>query len=141
MLMGWGGVMYKGGDGVAKYEKWISEDGIKRIKGWVRDGLANEQIAKNMGIAESTLYEWQKKYSELSEALKETKEIIDYEVENALYIAALNGNVTAQIFWLKNRRPDKWREKQDIGITGEVKTENPFVGLTTEELKKLIANA
>ena len=37
---------------------------------------------------------------------------MDYQVENALLSSALDGNTTAQIFWLKNRRPDKWRDKQ-----------------------------
>ena len=32
-------------------------------------------------------------------------------MEGALLNAALSGNVTAQIFWLKNRMPDVWREK------------------------------
>ena len=37
---------------------------------------------------------------------------MEYEVENALLSSALEDNTTAQIFWLKNRRPDKWRDKQ-----------------------------
>ena len=41
------------------------------------------------------------------------KEVVDYQVENALLSAALEGNTTAQIFWLKNRRPDKWRDKPE----------------------------
>ena len=28
-------------------------------------------------------------------------------------------NSTAQIFWLKNRRPDKWRDKQDVNVNTE----------------------
>ena len=31
--------------------------------------------------------------------------------------------MTAQIFWLKNRRPDKWKDKQDVQVSGELKTE------------------
>lgn len=31
-------------------------------------------------------------------------------------------DTTAQIFWLKNRRPDKWRDKQDMQISGELET-------------------
>ena len=34
-------------------------------------------------------------------------------VENALFKNAIEGNVTAQIFWLKNRKPDKWRDKPE----------------------------
>lgn len=47
-------------------------------------------------------------------------------------------DTTAQIFWLKNRKPDTWRDKQNVELSGEVKTNNPYEGLTTEELKKLI---
>lgn len=32
-------------------------------------------------------------------------------------------DTTAQIFWLKNRKPDKWRDKQDVQISGELKSE------------------
>lgn len=47
-------------------------------------------------------------------------------------------DTTAQIFWLKNRRPDKWRDKQDIEHTGNMTVNNPMKDLTTEELRKLI---
>lgn len=95
-----------------KYEKWLKKENLLLLEGWARDGLTDEQIAKNIGITVSTFYEWKKKYSEISESLKKGKEVVDYEVENALLSSALEGNITAQIFWLKNRRPDKWRDKQ-----------------------------
>ena len=95
-----------------KYEKWLTEEGLIRIRGWAMDGLTDEQIAQNMGVSYSTLRVWRDKYSALSAALKETKEIADRNVENALYEAAMKGNITAQIFWLKNRKPKMWREKQ-----------------------------
>lgn len=95
-----------------KYQKWLLKENLLLLKGWARDGLTDEQIAKNIGITLSTFYEWKKKYSDISESLKKGKEIVDYQVENALLSSALEGNTTAQIFWLKNRRPDKWRDKQ-----------------------------
>lgn len=96
----------------AKYEKWLEPDGLIRIQGWARDGLTDEQIAQNMGIGRTTLHEWKKAYPNIANALKETKDVVDRNVENALYEAAMKGNITAQIFWLKNRRPAVWREKQ-----------------------------
>lgn len=96
-----------------KYQKWLEPEGLIRLEGWARDGLTDEQIAKNMGIATGTLYDWKAKFEEISEALKKGKEVVDYEVENALVKEALSGNVTAIIFWLKNRRPDKWRDKPE----------------------------
>lgn len=96
-----------------KYQRWLEPEGLIRLEGWARDGLTDEQIAKNMGIATGTLYDWKARFEEISEALKKGKEVVDYEVENALVKEALSGNVTAIIFWLKNRRPDKWRDKPE----------------------------
>ena len=94
-----------------KFEKWIEKENLILLEGWAKDGLTDEQIAHNMGITRKTLYRWKNKYGDIGEVLKKGKEIVDYQVENALLKAALDGNVTAQIFWLKNRRPDKWRDK------------------------------
>ena len=106
-----------------KYEYWLTEDGLTLLEGWARDGLTDEQLAHNCGITAATLYEWKNRFPEISEALKKGKEVVDYEVENALLNKALSGDITASIFWLKNRRPDKWRDKppQD---TGQEKTNN-----------------
>lgn len=149
---------------MAKYEHWLTDEGLLLIEGWARDGLTDEQIAEKMNIVPSTLYEWKKKYSEISESLKRGKEVVDRQVENALLKRALgykydeitreqmdNGELaitkivtkevhpdtTAQIFWLKNRKPFEWRDKQSIEHTGEMNINNPFSELSTEELKKL----
>lgn len=129
-----------------KFEYWLTDDGLTLLEGWARDGLVDEQIAHNMGIAPGTLYDWKKKFSEISEALKKGKEIVDIQVENALLKRALGyeydeqrieksdkdgtkiiqtvkhvpGDVTAQIYWLKNRKPDKWRDKPVIDADREV---------------------
>lgn len=136
------------------------EPKLTLIEGWARDGLTDEQIAKNLGIAYSTFREYKNKYSALSASLKKGKEVVDYEVENALLKRALGyeydevtyehgketkrvtkqvaPDTTAQIFWLKNRRPDKWRDKQVVESNNTVEFKNPLEGLSTEELKKLI---
>ena len=46
-------------------------------------------------------------------------------------------DTTAQIFWLKNRKPQDWRDKQIVQHDGQVKVSNPYEGLTTEELRRL----
>lgn len=96
-----------------KYQEWLEPEGLLKIEGWARDGLTDEQIAQNMGINPTTLYEWKKKYPKISNTLKRSKDVADRQVENALFENAINGNITAQIFWLKNRKPDKWRDKQE----------------------------
>lgn len=124
-----------------KYQEWLEPDKLILLQGWRRDGLRYDQIANNMGIAEGTLYEWVKKYPEINNALKKGEEVCVYEVENALYKAAIGYDVTetdqtettdedgrrvvskharkrhippsigAICFILKNRRSDKWQDK------------------------------
>ncbi len=147
-----------------KYEYWLTEDGLTLLSAWARDGLTMEQVAKNCGIVSSTLREWKNQFPAISAALKKGRNLADIEVENALYRRAVgyeyeevktktdadggvertvttkhvSPDVGAAAFWLKNRRPDLWRDRKDVKMDAEVKTENPFEGLTTEELKKLI---
>lgn len=129
-----------------KYEEWLEDDKLLLLQGWARDGLTNEQIANNIGISTVTLYDWQNKYPSFSNALKKGKEVVDIEVENALLKRAMgytyeektieNGKVTkivtkqvapdttALIFWLKNRKPQVWRDKQEVQSNVEVENLN-----------------
>lgn len=118
-----------------KYQQWLEPDGLTLLEGWARDGLTDEKIAGKIGINPTTLYEWKKNYPEISKALKRGKEVVDYQVENALLAAALDGNTTAQIFWLKNRRPDKWRDKPPEQPAGEnASQDDPLTKSLKEEL-------
>ena len=95
--------------------KWDKvKDKLILVEGWARDGLTNEQIANNLGIGITPFYTMPKDHSELMKPLKKGKEVVDYEVENALLKNALSGNITAQIFWLKNRKPKQWKDKVDL---------------------------
>lgn len=105
---------------MAKIQDWLEEDNLIRLEGWARDGLTNEQIANNIGINPKTLYEWKNKESKIGNILKRSREVVDFEVENALLKSALEGNVTAQIFWLKNRKKEQWREKQEYSSDQEL---------------------
>ena len=94
--------------------KWNEiKDKLTLVEGWARDGLTNEQIAHNLGISTALLYKYQKEHIEFLETLKKGKEVIDYQVENALLKNALEGNVTAQIYWLNNRKPKQWKNKRE----------------------------
>lgn len=135
----------------SKVEYWLTLDGLTLLSGWARDGLTDEQIASKCSVSRSTLSEWKKKYSDISDTLKKNKEIVDYEVENALLKKCFGYNqkvlknikikridydcetgrklseteeikevydevhvpadTLAELAWLKNRKPDKWRDK------------------------------
>lgn len=128
---------------VPRWDKWLTEEGLLKIQGWARDGLIDKQIAHNMGVSYTTFKGWRGKFPQMAEALAKGKEVVDREVENALYKRALGywvtetetttfsdgttkttekrrhivPDTTAQIFWLKNRKPDQWREKNDLTLT------------------------
>ena len=104
------------------YKEWLEKDNLLLLQGWARDGLTDEQIAHNMGISTTTLYEWKKKYPEIADTLKKTKEVVDRQVENALFKKACEGDTTAMIFWLKNRRPNDWRDKRETALSGGIET-------------------
>ena len=105
---------------MAKIDEWLEEDKLILLEGWARDGLTEEQIANNMGIDRTTLYRWKKDNCNINNTLKKGREVVDFEVENALLKNALEGNVTAQIFWLKNRKKNEWREKQEYNNEEEL---------------------
>ena len=148
-----------------KFKEWLTEDGLKKIQSWFRDGLTDIQVAKNMGISKTTLYDWMNKYPAISDAVKKGKQPVDFEVENALLKRALGYEIeetntfitmnskgekvqkvnktkkhiapdaTAAIFWLKNRRPDKWR-KTNPAYEGKAEIE---ISKLRAEIKKLEA--
>lgn len=128
----------------SKYETDVKPRLIE-IEAWKRDGLTDEQICNNLNISIQTFYTYKSKYIEFFEAIKKGKEVADIEVENALFKRAIGykykevikevkeingkkityvkevikempGDVGAQIFWLKNRKSNKWKDKQDIDL-------------------------
>lgn len=132
-----------------KYQEWLTEEGLIRLKGWAFDGLTEDQIAKDkIGISRSTLSEWKNKYPDIADALKDGKEIPDREVEAALKKRATGYEVeevteewdatmekmivtkrvtkhippdpTSIIFYLKNRKPDQWINKDKLEVSGNI---------------------
>ena len=72
----------------AKFDRWLTEEGLLRIQGWARDGLTDKDISKNMMIGVSTLREWKGRFEEIREALRIGKDSADRIVENALFKSA-----------------------------------------------------
>lgn len=124
----------------SRYDTEI-KDKLPAIQGWARNGLSIEQIAHNLGIHKATLCKYKNEHDELNDALKKGREVADFEVENALHKRATGYDVVevkeeysdkdgkkvtktvrhippdvgAAAFWLKNRKPNEWRDKREIG--------------------------
>lgn len=124
-----------------------------------RLGATDTEIADFFAIDVRTLYRWKNAHDAFCQALKAGKDEADDRVERALYHRAIGyeqeevkifmpggatepvyapftakiaPDVTAAIFWLKNRRPQEWRDRQVTEITGKdggpIQTEDKGAG-------------
>ena len=109
-------------------------------------GATDAQLADFFEVAVSTVSLWKVEHKEFSEAIKVPKAEADERVEQSLFrramgyehdevdIKVVQGQIvktdirkyyppdtTAAIFWLKNRKPGEWRDKQDVELSGELK--------------------
>ena len=108
-----------------------------------RKGFIDTEIADFFEVDVATINRWKQAHPEFCESLKSGKRHSDSKVEDALYNRALGyefeevkeelegdtvtkttktrkqlaGDTTAQIFWLKNRQPEKWRDKTETRVT------------------------
>ncbi len=136
-----------------KYHEWLKPEGLTRIQGWAMDGLTIEEIAAQIRINPDTLYTWMNRFPEISDAIKNNKDVADRLVEQALFNKALGRckvtetvkerrlnvktgeyelvvvketikgvppDVAAQVFWLKNRKPNTWRDKREVETEAHV---------------------
>lgn len=147
-----------------KYQEWLKEENLILLKSWAIDGLTDEQIAEQIGINRKTLYEWKKKYDPISDALKRGKKVFDAESVQALHQAGIGhyieevdtditirdgveikrvrkrkrwipSNVTALIFWLKNRDPDNWKDRKAVEeVVNDDKAIMRYIELLDDEL-------
>ena len=106
-----------------KYEKWRTEDGLLLLKGWARDGLTDEEIAKKMHVSCSTFYEWQKKYSDISEALKNGREPVDVILEDTAFERATQWKTVKEI--TKELKFDRESGETKLMVTKEVEKRVP----------------
>lgn len=88
-------------------------------------GARDVDVAAFFDVSKQTIYNWQEAHPEFREAMRLGKIEADMKVAESLYRRACGTDetppdTTACIFWLKNRRPDMWRDKQDVEHSGNV---------------------
>lgn len=112
-------------------------------------GATDDEIADFFNVHRATVYRWKLDHSEFCDAVKSGKQFADERVERSLYQKAVGYDYTeeqavklkveqhkeaievvevrkhapaetaAAFIWLKNRRGDEWRDKQNHEITGK----------------------
>lgn len=85
---------------------YLTDDGLTLLRAYARDGLTYKQMAEKIGVSEAGFSLFRKKYPEVAEALSQTRELVDFMVENALLKSAL-GYKTREVK-TKLSKPDKF---------------------------------
>lgn len=143
-----------------KYQPEYAEQALKLC----RLGATDKELADFFQVNEDTVNEWKKVHPEFSESLKEGKLLADAEVADKLfrratgyehkavkitaspdgrehlteYVERYPPDTTAAIFWLKNRRPDVWRDKTEQAIS---LTKRKAVELSDDELAAIASGS
>ena len=125
-------------------------------------GATDKELTEFFSVSEQTINSWKKKHPEFLESLKKGKNLADANVASRLYNRAIgysckatkfatsDGHITdskeyiehyppdttAAIFWLKNRQPEKWRDKKEIDAN--VNLGDELESLTDEQLQAII---
>ena len=107
---------------------WGTVEKLQLLEEWSTQGLYIKDIAAKMGVSVSTVYDWMNKNPEIAAAIKKGRDKSIDMVENALFKSAINGNVTAMIFYLKNRAPERYKDRVDKNIN----TDNMDIKLKIE---------
>lgn len=145
----------KGGGRKSDFKPEYCEAAIKLCK----LGATDKELADFFKVSEQTINTWKLKHPDFSLALKEGKELADANVADRLYQRAMGyehedtyfsnyqgvvsetktvkhypPDSTAAIFWLKNRRPKEWRDKQEIEFPGTISLQvtRKIIGSTSQ---------
>jgi len=87
---------------------------VSKVEALAAQGLTVKQIAHCLDCSRSTLYERMGSQADVSDAIKRGRAKGIGTISNALFQSGKGGNVTAQIFYLKNRQPDEWRDRREV---------------------------
>mgnify|MGYP000845317959 CR=1 FL=1 len=142
------------------YIYWMQPDNLVLLAGWARSGYSDGDIAQLMGVSISTYKRWFDKYPKIRKALKTSKEVVDFKVENALLKSALGyttkesrvliimrhgkvvetqretlaHEVAPQIgairMWLLNRQPDVWKNENKMSMDDLLEDSKVHISIT-----------
>lgn len=128
-----------------------SKDRIEEAKAaflqeYERNGCNISAAARRAGIDRKSIYNWSNpdmpQYDQaFAEKMADLTEEVCDNVESAMYKTALDGNVTAQVFILTNRRPQNWRSSSQVQVTGNMSHKVSHGSFTYEEAKSLLREA
>jgi hypothetical protein len=95
----------------------------ERVVGAFAMGADWQEAARLIATSRMTLRRAVEADAALAERVEDARAQADEVVIHSLYTKATVGkDTTAMIFWLKNRRPEEWRDRRELNLTADVKT-------------------
>jgi len=113
--------MEKGKPGRKRKLAQLTEDEYKQISQWSGDGLNESQIATLLNVNISTITREKKRNEQFAHAIKRGKYKAVQLVANKVFQNAMDGKETSAIFFLKNRDPDNWADRQEVNHNLDLK--------------------
>ena len=147
-------------------DDWLTDDGLLLLESWARDGYTMTDISNKIGIDNDCFLRWKDRYPEIRKAVSKGKELVDYQVENALLKSALGyktkevkvtttmryGKVVETIkevtdkeiapsvpaiqMWLYNRNKDKWKNMNNAKGMFDDMEEDSSIEITVTRANK-----
>ena len=147
-------------------DDWLTDDGLLLLESWARDGYTMTDISNKIGIDKDCFLRWKDRYPEIRKAVSKGKELVDYQVENALLKSALGyktkevkvtttmryGKVVETIkevtdkeiapsvpaiqMWLYNRNKDKWKNMNNAKTVFDDMEEDSSIEITVTRANK-----
>lgn len=147
-------------------DDWLTDDGLLLLESWARDGYTMTDISNKIGIDNDCFLRWKDRYPEIRKAVSKGKELVDYQVENALLKSALGyktkevkvtttmryGKVVETIkevtdkeiapsvpaiqMWLYNRNKDKWKNMNNAKTVFDDMEEDSSIEITVTRANK-----
>jgi len=99
----------------------LTEEDYNQISAWSGDGLSETQIATLLGVNISTITREKKRNEQFAHAIKKGRYKAVQLVANKIFQNAMEGKETSAIFFLKNRDPDNWADRQEKVINVNLK--------------------
>ena len=99
----------------------LTEEDYNQISAWSGDGLSETQIATLLGVNISTITREKKRNEQFAHAIKKGRYKAVQLVANKVFQNAMEGKETSAIFFLKNRDPDNWADRQEKVINVNLK--------------------
>jgi hypothetical protein len=139
------------------HRPWACQPRQRRARELCARGATNPDLAGRLGVARSTIGQWIATHPEFAEAVQQGRDVADATAVESLFTRVTGYNhqaekvflyrgetravtytvhvpaeIRACMFWLRNRRPEDWRERSERALAEHAQQEAADAALRAE---------